>query len=395
MEARIVRFTLCGLFALLVTGCDDAYYPHTPSAAEGTELTRVATAWADNDPLKPTAQAVALERFATAQAHESAAESAAATQQAERDRAERQYRILTAEAQMTQDAHRRDLEQKQQWATQQAANATQVYNATQAAMAAQATTEARHAQATATERAVRATGTAAAVAQRATATAQKQHTDATMTREAALNAATATHAAWAGQTTATAQAHTATAVMAHATMTRKAERREETLGAVRDYGIPILLILAAGAVGVVGLNVLRDYLNRPVQYDRSFLGDFQPLAFKDGRGGWTLVDLDRQPGHATRVLPSGEVLAPQVRSAGQEERTTARDQTVDVATRPRLGPGHKNTETPQLPTEAPPRAPAPGLRSVRVLRRLDHVDQAGFLPRPLLESVEADWEVER
>jgi hypothetical protein len=43
----------------------------------------------------------------------------------------------------------------------------------------------------------------------------------------------------------------------------------------------------------------------------------------------------------------------------------------------------------------PPEAPAPGLRSVRVLRRLEHADQAGYLSRPLLESIEADWEVER
>jgi chemotaxis protein histidine kinase CheA len=379
-----------------LSGCDEAYQKHqTPGyVLPQNELTRIAREWPDGDPLKPTAQAVALARFATAQTHESAAEAAAATQQAERQRAEQQYRVLTTEARMTEEAHRREMNERYQWATQQAANATQVYDATQAAIAAQATIEARHTQATATERAVRATGTAALAAQRATATAQKQHTDATMTKQTANDAATATRGAWEARTTSTAESHTSTAVMAQATMTRQAERREQTLGAVRDYGLPILLILAAGAVAMVGFNMLRDFLNRPVQYDRSILGDFQPLAFKDGRGGWTLVDLDRQPGHVTRVLPGGDVDAPQVRNAGQEERTTARDQMTDASTRPKLGPGHRSKSTPELSMESASTVPAPGLRSVRVLRQLEHIEQAGFLPGPLLESVETDWEAD-
>jgi hypothetical protein len=42
--------------------------------------------------------------------------------------------------------------------------------------------------------------------------------------------------------------------------------------------------------------------------------------------------------------------------------------------------------------EPPPGAP--GLRSVRVLRQLEHIEQAGFLPGPLLESVETDWDAD-
>jgi chemotaxis protein histidine kinase CheA len=359
----------------LLSGCEEAMQKYNdpnyvPSAQD---LTRIVNEWPDDDPLKPTAQAVALERFMTAQAHESAAEAAELQQQREQQAAAEQYRILTAEAQMTQEAHRRELEQKWQWATQQSANATQVYESTRAGIAA-----------TATERAFRVTGTAVMVAHQATSTAQKLSQDATATR-----------AAWEARTTATAEAHTATARMAHATMTRQAEKREQTLGVARDYGLPILLILVAGAVAVVGLHTLRDILARPVQYERSILGDFHPLAFKDGQGGWTLVDLDRQPGHVTRVLPDGEVEAPRVRSAGQEERTTARDQMVDAHTRPQIGGKGKGGNMPELPMESPPKAPAPGLRSVRVLRRLEHADQAGYLSRPLLESIEADWEVER
>jgi chemotaxis protein histidine kinase CheA len=389
-------FVSGGVLLTTLTGCGEAYQKYqTPGYAPSrNELTRIADEWPDGDPLKPTAQAVALERFATAQTHESAAEAAAATQQAERDRAERQYAMMTAEAQQTAQAHQREMDRRRQWATQQAANATQVYDATRAAVAAQATTEARHAQATAIERAARATGTAVVVSRRATTTAQKQYADATMTKQAANDAATATRGAWEARTTSTAESHTSTAMMAHATMTRQAERREETLGAVRDYGLPIVLILAAGAVAMVGFNMLRDFLNRPVQYDRSILGDFQPLAFKDGRGGWTLVDLDRQPGHVTRVLPGGDVDAPQVRNAGQEERTTARDQMTDASTRPKLGPGHRSESTPELSMESASTVPAPGLRSVRVLRQLEHIEQAGFLPGPLLESVETDWEAD-
>jgi chemotaxis protein histidine kinase CheA len=370
---------------VLLTGCDEAARKYqTPGyVPSANELTRIAVEWPDGDPLKPTAQAVALERFATAQAFESEADAARATSDAAERQAQQRYVILTAESQQTAEAHQREMEKRNQWATQQAANATQVAQATAMAVAVEATREARHARATATERAARATGTAVVLAERATATKQAVNEAATMTRVV-------------GDTrqTATAGAHTATAVMAQATMTRQAEKREQTMGVARDYGLPILLILVAGAVAVVGLNVLRDYLSRPVQYDRSLLGDFQPLAFRDGQGGWTLVDLDRQPGHVTRVLPSGEIDAPQVRSAGQEERTTARDQLSDMHTRPQIGSGRPSTPPPELPMESPPRAPAPGLRSVRVLRKIEHVDQSGYLPRPLLESIEADWEVE-
>jgi hypothetical protein len=88
-------------------------------------------------------------------------------------------------------------------------------------------------------------------------------------------------------------------------------------------------------------------------------------------------------------------VAPQFRSAGQEERTTARDQLVDATTRPRLGTGKRENEwSLAMPVTPPPRPPAPGLRSVRVLRRLDQAGTAGFLPGPLLASLQADWEEE-
>ena len=293
---------------------------------------------------------------------------------------------------MTQAAHQRDMEQRWQWATQQAANATEAYQATQAAISVKATNTAQSVQATSEERNYRATSTAEAIAATSTTDAR----NATATKQKADDLATSTQQTRNDNRTSTAEAHTATAVMAQATMTRQAEKREVTMGAVRDFGLPILGLLVGGVVLMVGLQVVRDYLNRPVPYERGILGDFQPLGFRDGEGGWTLIDLDRQPGHVTRVLPNGEVEAPQVRSAGQEERTTARDQALDMNTRPQIGKGRKRElPEPQLPTEAPPKAPAPGLRSVRVLRKLEHVDKAGFFSQPLLESMRADWEVER
>jgi hypothetical protein len=161
MEKRIAIVLIMLTLASLLAGCaelqearekwEDPNY--VPSA---NELTRIAVEWPEGDPLKPTAQAVALERFATAQAFESQADAARATGEAAESQAQQRYIILTAEAQATADAHRREMEQRWQWATQQAANATEVYQATQAAISAEATREAQRVQATATERAYRA-----------------------------------------------------------------------------------------------------------------------------------------------------------------------------------------------------------------------------------------------
>jgi len=87
---------------------------------------------------------------------------------------------------------------------------------------------------------------------------------------------------------------------------------------------------------------------------------------------------------------------PLLRSAGQEERTTARDQLTDLTTRPRLGSGHKGSTggTPSVPLAPPPRPPAPGLRQVAILRRLDQAAAAGMLPPGVVATLQADWEEE-
>jgi len=226
----------------------------------------------------------------------------------------------------------------------------------------------------------------------ATATAEARNVAATAAAQHKADVATATRQAWEGRTTATAESHQATVQVAHATMTRQAEQREAVLGYGRDYGIPaVLLILGAGLLAFI-VYAVRQQARRPVVYPRNVLGDAEPMAVPVQGGGYTFVDLDRQPGPALTVLPTGQVAAPLLRSAGQEERTTARDQLVDATSRPKLGAGHKG-QSPALP--APPQAPAPGLRSVRVLRRLDQAGKAGFLPPPLIEALAADWEEEQ
>ena len=242
---------------------------------------------------------------------------------------------------------------------------------------------------TQTAEAIRATQTAEALARAATATAQHKADLSTATAEALAYEATVTRRAWEGWQTATAAALQATAQSYAATATRAQEKRDMVLAYGRDYGVPLLLLLVAGGIAALVVYAVREYRKRPVIYPRNFLGDAEPMAFRDTGGGYTLVDLDRQPGPVLQVLPDGRVNAPQLRSAGQEERTTARDQAVDAATRPRLGGGHRS-QTPALP--APPEAPAPGLRSVRVLRRLDQAERVGLLPPPLVEALAADWE---
>jgi len=372
---------------LALTACEEAYqkYNDPDYVPSANELTRIAEEWPDSDPLKPTAQAVALERYATAQAFESIAEQAEATRLAADQQAQQRYILLTAEAQMTEEAHRREMEQKWQWATQQAANATQIAQATEMAISIEMTAQAMAMQATAQAAAIRATATAEAYSLATTATAQHK-----------AEIAIATQQAWQAHTTATAEAHTATAIAVHATMTRQAEKREEILGYGRDYGIPIVLLLVGAGLCTFIAYAARQYTKRPIVYPRNILGDADPLAVPQKDGGYAFVDLDRQPGPVIRVLPDGTVEAPLLRSPQQEERTTARDQWIDGHTRPRLGPGHQSSRTqePPLPLAPPPEPGVPGLQRTFRVRRVDLLGpgKAGLLPEGLIRAIEAAWE---
>lgn len=365
------------LVGVVLTGCEQ-YATYTPNAGD---LTALAEQYHGDD--KEMIQETAVARYLTAEAARAAQEQAQAaivqleaTRQAAEDQEHRQYLAMTAEAQATRDT----LSAR---ATQQAINAL----VTQQAQAVQATATAQAVQATVQAEAIRATQTVEARNWAATSTAEALAREATATAQYRADVAMATQQARNDRATATHEAIQSTALAYQATATRAAEQREIVLGYGRDYGIPIVLFAALIGLGWLIYYSLQEYKKKPVIYSRNFLGDAEPLGIPVDGGGHVFVDLDRQPGAALKVLPSGEVTAPVLRGTGQEERTTARDQAVDAMTR--LGAGHRGASV-VLP--APPQAPAPGLRSVRILRRLDQAGAAGFLPLPLIESLAADWE---
>jgi hypothetical protein len=381
-------------FLLLASVACEEGAPSGEGVSSGQTLPRTPTPTlpALNGTLQPTAEAIALERYSTQSAIEVGAIEAQARATAEAAQAQATLTALAAQREAQRDA-----------ATLQAAEATARAEQTRQAVRATREAQAWAATATAQERDYRAT-----VTRQAWEGVQTQQAiEATQATEATAGAlafqATVTRQAWEGGQTATAEsaqatqaAYDATQQAYQATATRQAQQREEVLAYGRDYGIPVVLLAAAG--GLCGLIVwgIRKLAQRPVVIQRDLRGDAPPVALPSPDGGWNLIDLDRQPGHVTRLLPGGESTAPQFRSAGQEERTTARDQLVDATTRSRLGMRQAHTgRAPELPMAPPPHPPAPGLRSVRVLRRLDQAGMAGFLPGPLLASLQADWEEER
>ena len=249
-----------------------------------------------------------------------------------------------------------------------------------------ATQEARAAAATAQAMSIEATR--AAYELEATRQQEQWNREATATAQARADVATAQAWAAAMQATGTAQVVQATRDSHQATATRAAEIREENLGYARDYGLPLLGFCLMVLVILAGVWIAREWRKRPIVYPRSLLGDAEPMAVRRHDGGYTLIDLDRQPGPVLQLLPSGDVDAPKLRSAGQEERTTARDQLLDATTRPRLGGGH-SSQAPVLPE--PPQAAPEGLTGVRILRRLDQAPTAGLLPPGQVEAIEAVW----
>jgi len=381
---RIWFFVLAGT---ILVGCAGDWTTYTPSARE----------WSDG--AQPTVEAIDVERIGTLAALEVAerqihldatAQAAVVAVTVEAFRAQAEVQRLAAtrssaaatsaawdrQVQATTAANDRHVQ-----ATEAASNAT-----AQAVAVANATAEARSVAETMEARRVEETRMAVAI--EGTRARQTWEQDATATAWARDDMAT-TEARYATrQAEATAVIVAATRDSHVATATRKAEVREENLGYARDYGLPAFgLVLVLGAiVGAVWL--VREWRKRPIVYPRSLLGDAEPMVVPRRDGGYTLVDLDRQPGPVLQLLPSGGVDAPQLRSAGQEERTTARDQLLDATSRPRVGGGH-SSQTPTLPE--PPQAAPEGLTGVRILRTLGQAGTAGLLPPGQIEAIEATW----
>ena len=235
---------------------------------------------------------------------------------------------LAANYQATSDAAQAILEQQRLAAAQQAA-----------ADAAQAQAAADAIAATAVERAYQATATQQARDWEATATALYKAEMATATAQAMAIEATATRMAWEARTTATAESVQATQAVYQAAAARQAQQQERILAYGRNYGIPAVLLALLGCIVALVVYALRQYARRPIVYQ-------------------------------TNNLPG------------------------DATTHPKLGTGQEDGEkTPArlVPMMPPPMPSAPGLRSVRILRRLDQARRAGFLSGPLLASLEAAW----
>ncbi|MBN1921660.1 MAG: hypothetical protein JW892_10475 [Anaerolineae bacterium] len=185
--------------------------------------------------------------------------------------------------------------------------------------------------ATATERAYQATATQQTRDWEATATALQT----TATQQALAFAATATQLAWEYKTTATAESIQATQAVLWAEATRQARQEQKSLAVWRNYGIPIALLVSLGCSILLAANALRQFTRRTNLYQSQGLQDRPPLE----------IALETQEEMAVQLTP---ILPP-------------------------------------MPT-------ATGLRSVRVLRRLEQARRAGFLSDPLSDSLEAAWE---
>lgn len=372
MNARRIVSLVVMVLAVIMVGCD--------YVVEDRD-------WGDG--VQPTVEAIDVARIGTMAALDVAerqmdldatAKAAVvnATVEAFRSRAETQRLAATRAAEAaTAAAWDRYMQ-----ATQVAANATAAVEAarfeTAEARRVAETAEARRIEETRQAVAIEATRQRAEWEQNATATAWAR--DDMLTQEARYATRQAESTAVVVQ--ATRQSHEATA-------TRMAAVREERLGAARDYGLPLILLGLVGCFIALVVYGLRQWSKRPIVYERSLLGDAQPMAVPQVGGGFAFVDLDRQPGPVLQVLPNGAVNAPQLRTPAQEERTTARDQMLDAASRPRLGAGHSGP-APQLAAD-PPQAPAPGLTGVRILRRLEQAETAGLLPPGQVEAIETVW----
>jgi len=364
------------VLAVIGTGCQEA-------------ADRAAARDWGNGETQGTADALSLDQFGTMAAMDVAERQMGldATAQAAVVQATMEAQRAVWEVQRIAGTRQAEAATAQAWdryvqATTAAAGAT-----AQAAADANATAETRRIEETAEARRIEETAVAVAIA--ATEQRTRWEQDATATAWAREDMATQEASYATRQAEATAAIDRATQQSHQATATRAAAIREERLGGFRDYGLPVILLLLVGCAVALVVYGLRQYSKRPIVYERSLLGDAQPMAVPQIGGGFAFVDLDRQPGPVLQVLPNGVVNAPLLRSPGQEERTVARDQMLDAASRPRLGAGHTGP-VPQLAAD-PPQAPAPGLQGVRIVRWLGQAETAGLLPPGQVEAIETVW----
>lgn len=299
-------------------------------------------------------------------------------------------------------------------ATQQAWLGTataEVHQTTATAVAWQATTDALYAQGTATAQAAAQNATGTAAAQSAQATATVQVAQATATIEAVLfqqratetavawaSQATATGVAWVAQATATAEVvnSMATIQAASAESARLATERERITHPVLAYGPWVLL-------GMVSVLLLW------IGYRFSKVMEMRARVMKMGPHEREIILLDDKVLQPNRGhYPVLDYVQPVAASLEDQRMTTARAQAVElmrashtpVTTKESLPQGSRSSRAPRLsPSEAVRRTMhadqqtgAPGLHDVRMLRRLDQAEKAGYIPPSLVDALTEDWE---
>ncbi len=280
-------------------------------------------------PLEDTPQALALERYAT----QSAAEVVAIQlhQATATALAENYYATVNADQARQTEQRLADAQQATAIAAQaQVEVDAAIAMATAQAYQATATQQARYWEATAI--ALQATATQQAREWEATAIAQQ----ATVTAQAVAVAATATRLAWEGQATATAESILSAQAEDRAEAIREAQQEQKTLAAWRNYGIPGALLVLLGCIVLLAIYAARQYARRTTVYEAENL--------------------------QASTSPDSQ-LEPEVEG---------------------------DTAAQLIPIETPMPS-ATGLRSVRILRRLDQARQAGFLSGPLIDSLEVTW----
>ncbi|MBN1955000.1 MAG: hypothetical protein JW900_08120 [Anaerolineae bacterium] len=344
--------------ALLVIACDDGssvrtYYP-TPTGTLEPYVASLVTAGHADIALERAADLATVQAslyLATVEAAESAAEGA--------------WAIYSAQATATADA-----------INSQANIQALSIASTAAALEWQTTATAQANYATATAQAREATSTAVAWNVQATARADER----TATAVAWQGMATATAEAYRAMTTATADAVAATRQAAVLEREALELERERITQPVRAWGPWVLLV-----VGVVGLALLiwraavvLELRGRAIQRDQR--GDAPVFVLPLPGGGTTLYDPDRVWGPATVIDHDGQVTAPQLAPPEYQERTTARDQAVDLKTRglpAQRRPASSRRVTPAMLQPGLPQHQGPMIRVVPPAR-----------VRPWLEDVE-------
>jgi hypothetical protein len=238
-----------------------------------------------------------------------------------------------------------------------------------------ATTQAGFDHATATARAEATRATATTMAHRATATAGAQFATATTQAQQA----TATTEAYQAGLTATVDAHrwgqTTTAEAITATAEARVARREQVTEPLRTWGPWVFAVSFIAGMGFLGYRAFVVWELRKRTMERDQRGDAPLLALQRPGGGVVIYDPDRSWGPATII--DAEVTQPSLAPPEYQERTTARDQAVDLATR-----GLEGKRTPRrrrLPQAvmrpAPPPTVGPQIRVVRPEKVLPWIEE--------------------